>query len=249
MVSGEPSDHLAVLQRQHPLIVPAPAPAPLPLLEQRRRPRRPRGRNVILTLRPLLLLLLLLLPCLVVEVRAAIPAALGAAGAVRRESQRVRLLVAVVGMLMVELLHRDGRSPAHDVVIPAEDRTPKNTKLAFTITPTTKQIKSYSAPRVDRSLVKVVPPRVHDLHVDVLVAPLLARADLLSAARRSGRRGEIRQQRPLRSLHRAPESRPRPLVPSSGRGRHLSLVPDPRHGVRVDVRGAVRAQEGGRRLH
>ena len=120
MVSCEPSDHLAVLQRQHPLIVPAPAPAPLPLLEQRRRPRRPRGHSVILTLRPLLLLLL---SCLVVEVRAAIPAALGAAGAVRRESQRVRLLVAVVVMLVVELLHRDGRSPAHDVVIPAEDGT------------------------------------------------------------------------------------------------------------------------------
>ena len=120
----------------------------------------------------------------------------------------------------------------------------KRLKFAFTANG------SYYVPRFDWSLVKVVPPRVHDFHVDVLVAPRLTRADdLLGAARRSGRRGEIRQQRPLRSLHRTPESRPGSLVPPSGRGRHLSLVPDSRHGMRVDVRGAVRAQEGGGRLH
>ena len=54
MVSCEPSYHLAILQRQRPLMVPAPAPAPLPLLEERRRPGRPRGESVILTLWPLL---------------------------------------------------------------------------------------------------------------------------------------------------------------------------------------------------
>lgn len=31
----------------------------------------------------------------------------------------------VMLVLVVELLHRNGGSPAHDVVIPAEDETPK----------------------------------------------------------------------------------------------------------------------------
>ena len=74
MVSCEPSYHLAVLQRQRPFMVPAPAPTPLPLLEERRRPGWPRGESVLLTKRPLHLL-----PRLVVEVGAAVPAALGAA--------------------------------------------------------------------------------------------------------------------------------------------------------------------------
>ena len=103
------------------------------------------------------------------------------------------------------------------------------------------------APGVNRGLVEVVPPRVHDLHVDVLVAPLLLDLLLLGAARRPRRRGEVRQQGPLRSLHRTPQPRParRPLVPPPGGGRRLPLVAaDPRHGL--DVGGAaVGAEEGG----
>ena len=58
---------------------------------------------------------------LVVEVGAAVAAALGAARAVRRESERVRLLhVVVVSVAVVELLHRDGCSPAHDVIVAAK---------------------------------------------------------------------------------------------------------------------------------
>ena len=58
-------------------------------------------------------------PRLVVEVGAAVAAALGAARAVGRESERVRLLHVVVSVAVVELLHRDGCSPAHDIVVPA----------------------------------------------------------------------------------------------------------------------------------
>ena len=57
---------------------------------------------------------------LVVEVGAAVAAALGAARAVRRESERVRLLHVVVSVAVVELLHRDGCSPAHDVIVAAK---------------------------------------------------------------------------------------------------------------------------------
>ena len=57
---------------------------------------------------------------LVVEVGAAVAAALRAARAVRRESERVRLLHVVVSVAVVELLHRDGCSPAHDVIVAVE---------------------------------------------------------------------------------------------------------------------------------
>ena len=57
---------------------------------------------------------------LVVEVGAAVAAALGAARAVCRESKRVRLLHVVVSVVVVELLHRDGCSPAHDVIVAAK---------------------------------------------------------------------------------------------------------------------------------
>ena len=117
MVSAEePSDHLTVLQRKHPPVVPAPGPTPLlVLLEQRGRSRRPRGHSLLLTLRSLQ-------PRVVVEVGASVPAALGAARAVSRKSQGVRLLLlTVVVVVVMELLHGDRGSPAYYVVVSAKD--------------------------------------------------------------------------------------------------------------------------------